>query len=355
LTGIFNFFKNKKRPLRILFILKYGIGDILMQLAYVQEFKKYFADIPMRIYGCYFPKTKKETIDVLLYKKNLFTEVKYFNKKWKMKLNFFKYDFVMDIYEPRVMKAGRRLKQFSTLSNLAEAAFKMPKQTRAQTVKEAINSGKTRIQKSDIGGILGITNETPLEINLPDNQNEIMQKFGLKNKKFITIERCIDVIHKQAESAKLWPVEYCNKLVGIIKKGFPDYQIVQLGPSLERCTAIFGVDINLAGKTSLAELLVLLKYSFLHIGGEGGMVHCRHFLHGGKSVVLFGPTPLKYFAWQENINIKAENACPLGHCIYTGKGSQWQYECMRGFSLGKQPCMLQIIPGTVMSELSRVL
>lgn len=38
------------------------------------------------------------------------------------------------------------------------------------------------------------------------------------------------------------------------------------------------------------KLKVILKHAKLHIDSEGGLVHLRHAIKGGPSVVLFGPT-----------------------------------------------------------------
>ena len=48
------------------------------------------------------------------------------------------------------------------------------------------------------------------------------------------------------------------------------------------------------------DLKILLKNALYHIDGECGMVHLRKALKTGPSVVLFGPTPIKFFSYSNN-------------------------------------------------------
>lgn len=67
-----------------------------------------------------------------------------------------------------------------------------------------------------------------------------------------------------------------------------------MGESPERCKTLHGIDVNLIGKTDWDDLKILLKNALYHIDGECGMVHLRKALKTGPSVVLFGPTPIKF-------------------------------------------------------------
>ena len=102
----------------------------------------------------------------------------------------------------------------------------------------------------------------------------------------------------------------------MLKKCFPEKKVVQLGESKERCCAIQGVDISLVGETDWEDLKVLLKNAWLHIDGECGMVHLRKILHGGASVVLFGPTSIDFYGYDGNINISSD-VCPHWCCKLT--------------------------------------
>ncbi|WP_428073006.1 glycosyltransferase family 9 protein [Candidatus Avelusimicrobium faecicola] len=95
-------------------------------------------------------------------------------------------------------------------------------------------------------------------------------------------------------------------------------------------------DKNLAGKTSLEEIKVILKHAFLHIDSEGGLVHLRHALKGGASCVFYGPTSPQVYGYSENISL-CSNVCPIYCECYS---RTWQKKCLRG----KRICMESITP-----------
>jgi ADP-heptose:LPS heptosyltransferase len=344
----------KKSPVKILFRLKYGVGDKLFALVWLQEFKKYFADIAMEIHAYYISDKADKNLDVLLYKRNLFTEISRKSKKQILK-SMRNYDIVIDAYDAAVVRESSRLKVFPKLYDYIEKYKKNEKKSRYEQVACSVMLGKHRIHKADLNDFLNISDKSMFEIHLPDNKN-LLSDLGLAENQFITIARSIDVSHTITESTKLWPIGHYENLVRQIKKEFPSYKIVQLGPAIQKCVSIDGVDINLLGRTSFEQLLILLKSSFLHIDCEGGLVHLRHFLGAGnkKSIVMFGPTPKEYFGWPENINISAQNACK-SYCVYLLSGLEWQYKCMRGFDIGKHPCMQEIKPEFLMNHIREII
>jgi SAM-dependent methyltransferase len=76
------------------------------------------------------------------------------------------------------------------------------------------------------------------------------------------------------------------------------------------------------------------------VDGESGLVHLRRQL-GGKSVALFGPTPVEYFGYPENVNIVAE-VC--GDCMWMTE--DWYVNCLKG--LDKPACLESIRAETVL-------
>ena len=135
----------------------------------------------------------------------------------------------------------------------------------------------------------------------------------------------------------------------MIRERYPELAVVQLGVSRERCPAMEGVSVDLIGKSSIEQVKNLLKISAVHIDCEGGFVHLRHALNGGPAVVLFGPTPKRFFGYSENINIRGDG-CPEP-CEW--KTADWQIRCVNGFE--KQPCMLSISPEKVMDEILKLI
>ena len=86
-----------------------------------------------------------------------------------------------------------------------------------------------------------------------------------------------------------------------LKNSYPEYRLVQLGrtDTLE----IEGIDLDLRGKTSFEELKNILKYALIHIDGDCGMVHVRHYLQGGVSIWLWRTDFTYYIGYPENINL----------------------------------------------------
>ncbi len=167
--------------------------------------------------------------------------------------------------------------------------------------------------------------------------------YGISALQFITVHRGNDLKNK-ANCVKLWPIGYYGILVKMLKQKYPEYQIVQLGVNKERCPDMENVDINLVGKTSLEDVVFLLKHSALHIDCEGGFTHLRHALHGGKTVVLFGPTDIAYYGYSENINLRTD-VC--SGCEWVRE--KWLESCIK--EMRNPACMYSLTPEYVFSEI----
>ena len=209
---------------------------------------------------------------------------------------------------------------------------------------------KTRITAMDVCEVLGLTNTDRLQLSIPNNGNNILKKYNLSKKKYITINRSCDINNKDSESLKLWPVKNFNELTLLLKSKYPEIPIIQLGYSSERCKTISNTDINLIGKTNFAEVMALLNNSFLHIDGEGGLVHLRHFLCEKPSVVLFGPTSPQNRGYSENINIRNTN-CQCEFCEWI-IGENWQSYCIKS-GTSNPLCMHSISPSMVMEKIEK--
>lgn len=208
--------------------------------------------------------------------------------------------------------------------------------------------GIKRIQQPDVYGILGIKEEYDYKFPYNKYETNYISDLGLIQKAYITIHRGCDIRYAK-NATKLWPLDYYNILVKLIKKIYPEIKIVQIGVSHERCGDIDGIDLNLLGKTSIAQVSCLLKYSKLHIDNEGGMVHLRHALDAGPSIVLFGPTSESFFGYSENYNLRGTGCAHWCEWI----SDNWMHKCLQGYS--EPPCMLSIVPSMVMEKVNDVL
>lgn len=210
--------------------------------------------------------------------------------------------------------------------------------------KYLLSRGYKRWNQFDIDHALGMTEKFPVTLFIDEPEQKYLKSLKLP-KQFITIHRGVDV-KQDVESIKQWPVTYYNKLIQLIRSKYPNVFIVQLGDSKDRCPEFDGVNLNLCGETSLEQLKVLLKHAALHIDGEGGMVHVRHALHGGQSVVLFGPTDPNVYGYSENVNLVG-NGC-IGGCEWCNEN--WQSCCAMGTPHAF--CQYSLMPDTVWKSVS---
>ena len=147
-------------------------------------------------------------------------------------------------------------------------------------------------------------------------------------------------LNDDAVSAKVWPLEYYSRLAKLFKSQYPRISLVQIG--LRDTPKISGMDKYIFGE-SIELIKYVLKNAMLHVDCEGGMVHLATQL-GTKCVVLFGPTPIKYYAYRDNINILSE-VC--SNCSWL---SMDFYSCYR--KLEKPECMWSITPERVMKAIN---
>lgn len=213
---------------------------------------------------------------------------------------------------------------------------------------KSILLGKKRIQEPDIYSFLGITEEYKYKIEIDEDEVAYLDNLGLSKQKFITVHRGWDgTIDK--EHVKAWSLTSCGDIVKKLKDNIDEYKIVLIGASIKQAPNPDGADLNLVGKTTLEQVKILLKNSIIHIDNEGGMVHLRHALHGGASIVTFGPTSIELFGYSENKNIEShycEHWCEWAT-------NKWQYNCSRGFE--GAPCMELITSEMIVKEVKKLL
>jgi hypothetical protein len=174
------------------------------------------------------------------------------------------------------------------------------------------------------------------------------EKFGLAGRRYVTIHNGFDaefqtVYGFASRSTKVY--ELFDAVVTGLRDHRPDLVIVQLGTKTSR--AIKGVDLQLLNQTSLAETASLLAGSALHIDNESGLVHLAACV-GTRSCVAFGPTPVHYFGYSQNVNI-APTEC--GGCWWVTK--DWMTNCPRGFD--KPICLSKTLPETVVNGVLSIL
>ena len=192
----------------------------------------------------------------------------------------------------------------------------------------------------DVLGNLKASNDYLCEIPVADGE-AYLDSLGLKKKAFITIDTGLNQEYVSKPNTRAWKHENWDKLGKLIKKSYPGIKVVQMGLAVDGYEEIYA-DINLNGKTDLEQAKILLKESLLHIDYEGGLIHLRHVLRGGCSIVLMGPTSEKFHSYPENITVQTE-ACDVT-CEW--KGQDWLTHCQKRYEYPK--CMESIAPEMVM-------
>jgi hypothetical protein len=204
------------------------------------------------------------------------------------------------------------------------------------------------------------TAKKSLGINIPDNKKFSIPFFIKPNKatslkhyferKYITIHHGFDlrnlpnkeIITDYTSTKNISKIKWKEIVKNLKDTGF---YIIQLG--VEEEEEIEGVDLCLNGLTTLDETALLLKYSSCHIDTEGGLVHLNRAVHG-KSVVMFGPTPVEIFGYTQNSNIE-----PRGckGCFWTT--DSWLVECP--LKTSGPECMESHDPFKIANEVKKIL
>lgn len=157
----------------------------------------------------------------------------------------------------------------------------------------------------------------------------------LENRKYITVHNGSD----EARGSKCWATKNWVALTKILKdKG---YAVIQLG---RKGDDIIEGAINMVAKLTIKESTAIIKYAQFHIDTECGLVHIANAVKT-RCIVLFGPTPLHFFAYKDNINIETPFHCK--GCWWTS--GFWFRECPR-ISFLSDTCMDYITPEIVMQK-----
>ncbi len=343
-----------KKCINIAFVLAGGYGDYLLFANWLWYFReKYCNRSRIRIYIVYHINSVSAVFDdtvsdiILINGKETYIAEDTFDVTFR----FCVYPELIQFKKKKIKAAEKSLYEYllacEKYRSENELFFDKHPALDGMMSARSIIGGAKRIQEPDLYGLLGITEEYKHRIHIAEDEEEYLQKLGLKKKKFITIHRGWD--GTSSNNVKAWSLKACGDLIAEVKNNFADYEIVLIGTDEGQAPKdLTGLDMNLIGKTSLEQVKVLLKNAWIHIDNEGGMVHLRHALHGGKSIVLFGPTALELFGYSENTNISANN-CAL-FCEWLT--SDWPTSCPRCDS-DEVPCMDAITTTMVIDALEK--
>ncbi len=221
----------------------------------------------------------------------------------------------------------------------------------AELEQYSILLGQNRIQQPDLLGLMGITADDLAEIPIKKYSELEKLKFDLKyilERKYITVGTSFDMAYakKGASDVRAYPFDKLGRVIKKFKEINKDVLVVQLGG--KEIDTLNGVDFNLTGKTNFESLKILLKNSLVHVDNESGFVHLKHHL-GGRSIVLFGPTPIDFYQYKTDICIKGNGCCSWCEWVT----DSWHFKCARGFAIPK--CMSSIDESEILFALKSLI
>ena len=172
----------------------------------------------------------------------------------------------------------------------------------------------------------GLHHRNPDEIPFFPSKHSLRVIASLLKNPYVTVHHGFDLLFLPARtrntdysSTKNISMQQWRQIVSLIRKEGID--VIQLGVAEEE--KIEGVTLYLNGQSSLEETGLLIKHGLCHIDTEGGLVHLANAVHT-RCVVLFGPTPVEFFGYPQNINLE-----PSGCKACWFATQNWLIECPR--------------------------
>ncbi len=191
--------------------------------------------------------------------------------------------------------------------------------------------------------ITGEISDTHLEFRVSEEDKkwaeDFLQENNLKEKKIIALHPGCGIKYIKGARAREWPKENFIKL-GDSLSGLYNSQILITGGK-EECTlaqeiasAMKVKPLILSGKVDIGKLAALLKYCFLFISGDTGILHLAAAC-GTKTIGIFGPSsPEKWKPLTNNCNIvKSGLACAPCQIFGIDKPKCSEFKCINSISV----------------------
>ena len=349
LAQLFNF-KRSMRPkaddvCRIGFLITGGIGDMIVALNYLQNFHRFLGE--NFTFDVYVQKKRGycEIIQTLCREQDFVKQVlpsSQLKRDYDLYVKLVRCPEILYFNEAKIRSLSPKLHHWCLAVN--DFHQDNPVVYRYSThgdyvgIKLAILHGRNRLQQADVSNTVQV--ESIFQPKILADTQETLAKFSLGNKCFITMQRGVGGGDSNV-STRLWSIRHYETLARLIKDRMPEVPIVQVGTKNKGNLAIQGVDMDLRDQTTYEDVMVLMQQSSCHIDCDCGLVHLRHFLRGGPSVVLFGPTDKQFLGYAENINLQSD-AC-IGGCEWIT--AKYAMKCARGLS--ENVCLTRLAPEVV--------
>lgn len=209
------------------------------------------------------------------------------------------------------------------------------------------NKSKNYYSFCDVFGDLGVDENFLIPFKTKIDEDDYLTRVGIEDKLFITLNTGHNKDYVNMHSTRIWGLAKWNKLAKMLQEKYNESIVVQIGSGGHENEYIHA-DICLNGCTTFEEMKVLMKRACVHVDYDGGLVHVRHILKGGPSVVLFGPSRVEQHRYTENICIR-KDVCPEP-CEWSTE--DWLTDCPKKFTTLK--CMDSIKPEDVLKAVETV-
>ena len=310
--------------LHLAFLLRGGIGDIVINLSWLDALVALSGSIvTVDVYGG----APRSVMEPLCRGMTYVAEI----RSLKERIPLERYDAVFDVMQnpqlravcweslkaksPALCSYARRLLRFQS----AHATF-YADENQAMGIHYADVMGGGRRRQPDFDGSLHLA-DSGFTLPCPD-ASTVRKTFGL-SRPYVTLHREAGAC---ADSLKLWSADKYRAFLHAAERSFPSYDFVIIGTDGRVDFASGTGARDLRGKPSFQELMGIVRGADLHIGCEGLIPHLRHYLRGGPSLVLFGPSCARMLGYPENLALSGAE-CPNG-C--EGIMPAWQERCLKG-------------------------
>ena len=156
---------------------------------------------------------------------------------------------------------------------------------------------------------------------------------------FVVFSNGVDTWHRGLKQTKCWEHEYWEQLVDIV-----DIPFLQVGTTYD--IPVKGA-IDMRGKTSISQLLMLLRDAKGIVCGEGGLMHLAYAVGNYNTIIMRGPTRGRFYHYPQLHNIDSY-LCEKCHWI----NEYWYAKCYKDVDA---VCMKSITPMRVLNTLEAIL
>lgn len=331
-----------QQGLSIALRMSYGLGDCIMQKKIFEELVKIE---PKCLIDIYVGVGGKEAVEAVYGEEpnlNRFFE----NAYSEYEHNYLNYD--ISLWVTHVIQVDKvdidKIKKVNPV--LAQKMILLSKRTAEYNIKaSSLQEYSIHFARCKFGGYncysaynyQDVFDIKDTSVNISLNKSIVPRFKDLNLKSYITINYGWGGLFSSV--AKAWPAQYFEKFTKLFKEKYSNIEIIQLGK--RDALKINGVDRYILGE-DLEFVKYILKNAIFHLDIEGGLVHLATQL-GTKSIVLFGPTPVHFFGYKQNINIVSQT-CKECYLLFND-----HTKCAKNM---KEPeCMYSITPEIIMEKI----